>query len=190
MRKSPKIFRSDKKAWDLVIQHEGWLRRQITRHGPRLRSFGIDTDDLVQEVRIAAFSAARYWDREKAAFTTYVDYWIRSAIGICKHQHFFWSSKDHSRCPKLMHIGDATAEEFERRLDAPTEPRDPEQAAIDAAALNHIELLPERLQYTMKEWLAGETLASTAKKMGLTRERVRQLRLIAVDKLRSIRRAA
>lgn len=176
------------KAWKLVTENERWLRKQGGYYFRMLSGRGIHLvfEDLMQEVRIAAFHGALRWDPKRARFTTYANYWIRVGVRTYLHSQLYWYSQ-RRRTPSVSWIEDSkfpNGEPYGEIARAISGPGDSEREMEAGEVRAALALLPDRLKKVAGELSKERTLESVSKDLGVTRERVRQIMEDALYHLR------
>ena len=165
-----------------VADHLGLAGLAAKLYGSR--RVGLERDDFFQEACVGLLKAAKRHDPERGAFSTYGMLWARSAI--------LRQLSRHARPPTVSlstpidDDGDTTLEEL---LPAPGESPEAEVMVREARAL--LDHLPERSAdvLRLRFGLAGDrelTLAEVAAKLGTSAERVRQIEMKALVKLRRV----
>lgn len=131
-------------------------------------------DDLVQEMRLALFDAARTFDPDKGAFTTFAHWKMRGWLSRILHR---WAS-----LPMPPHDPD-----FFDNLpdDAPSADALAERAELRDAVADAMRFLsPREREAIQRRHFDGKMLDDVARDWGVTRERVRQIQIRAEAKLR------
>jgi RNA polymerase nonessential primary-like sigma factor len=178
-----------------------YQRRMHSRDLP-----GLTYDDLVAAAWEGLLAGARKFDHSRGhAESTYLIWWIRHAVGR--------AFENHARLVRVpvweqvkRHKEGTTRREFTVRLDAPLDASNPDSGSLHEAfadpntdALDpeahlvandlHEELaaaidcLPARHATVLRGRLAERTLFEIGVELGLSRERVRQLEVEAVEML-------
>lgn len=146
----------------------------------RAKHYRVDLDtyeDLMSLGRMAVLDAVRTWRPGKATFVAWMTQWV--------HARMWAHAKKAMKREKYTR--DFAREVVERPANADV------QLATDA---QHTELrgaiakLPTRLRMVMRGRLEGKTLADIGRDVDLSRERVRQLEALALERLRRTMEAA
>jgi RNA polymerase sigma factor (sigma-70 family) len=161
------------------------------KHGYR----GIDLDDLIQVANIAIIKAVDDgFDPEKGRLTTYItrkifweiDRYIKdnySTIRVPNYTNGKPSDKFSGITNQIIERG---VQALPRDWDVPIadrEPTDKEDLERLRKAIN--DLPDERIKEVIKSRLRGETLKEIGKRIGVTREWIRQLEIKGIRQLRA-----
>jgi RNA polymerase sigma factor (sigma-70 family) len=179
----------------------GWAIKKWFRQASAV--YGVPEEDLAQEGYIGLLRAAELWDPARGTFATCAAQWIRQRVGR------YLLGADFVRVP--VHVTGAERRELRARLaprgwpvlpsgDEATlpDPGSPDPAA-EAAERERLELgrhvaedllrqLHPRPRFVVEQRLAGRKLQDIADELQLSRERVRQIQLIAIRRLRRLAR--
>lgn len=173
---------------ELVVQWSGLPRFVAKKYRGILRARGIDQDDAEQVGHVALLRAAEIWDESRGVrFATYAVWSIRHRVELL------------IRTDGLIHVPAAHAERFGGRAKRARHPGGIEDA-LHVAARREDEDRPEpdemeklrdamrflsaRQQTVVMGRAEGRTLAEMGERVGLSKERVRQIELAAMEKLR------
>lgn len=151
-------------AWRLAMRGYCWMVQRL------------GTDEARSAVDAGVVEAARRFDPERGrAFITYAMFWVRSrlqdAVRAIDRQPV---ALDSERCPEPA-----------------ADDRPPSVEDIDAADRVNalLRVLPERYQAVLRMTLAGMSYREVGERLGCGKERVRQLRNKALERLRALVRA-
>lgn len=161
------------------------------------RYFGLaDHDDILAEGRVGLTIAAMRFDAEQGyAFSTYAWPWIRSQIGtfVRRARAGGVNKIPAGHREPLYHVD---VDELEAAADTPTGEdvmiAEQQRACADLAIERAMGPLTARERYVAQRRLLTEDpepLLDLAKRMGITRERVRQIQKAALGKLGKVLRA-
>lgn len=181
-------------------------------HKFRVKAFsrGIDLEEIIQEGSIGLHRALESYNPEVAAFSTYGSWWILQTIDryIMNHDqihipvHYQVKSKgstalqeDISQLRKIRSLAEpasgATELTLEETLECPRALADEAlMVRVDAHLMSKaMESLPQKEHYAVEQRLVHDrTLQEIATEIGLTRERVRQLVLSGLERIRKYTR--
>lgn len=184
----------------LVLSH-GRLVLQFAR---KYAKYGVDQDDLIQEGNIGLLIAAEKFDRGAGVrFSTYAQFWIRSrmryyivstsrAVRVpvsAKKMKSFFSSQipcDISMNSPLgdgFEFGDTIPSSHPRPDEIVEEVIDGERAS-DAVRLAIESLKPRYADVVNSRFMGEETLEDVGRRLGVSRERVRQIETLALNEIR------
>jgi RNA polymerase sigma factor (sigma-70 family) len=151
--------------------------------GAKLR---LDEDDILSAAGLAVTQWLSHWNPKKGRATTLLQYWVRASINATsdKAGPIPHPAKLRAPVPNVVH-GDGTGVQCDRYPSPITaaicqEQRETIQHAVDQ--------LPPRLKAVVHFRFLNQpqaTLAQTGTLLGITRERVRQLELVALNQLES-----
>lgn len=182
---------------ELTRMTEHLAQRLVDALVPKARfRLASEYDDLLQEARTAIIVAARRWEPDRGAFTTAVFQWAKHVLGSLLRR----GQLVRQRGPKPVVVA------FEESNPQVTARNDPDRwtdilvlrayvpadgAELDAAmgqTLRSASALLARLQprerLVLERYYAGQTLKEIGRSIGLSRERVRQIRDEALGRLR------
>lgn len=146
-------------AWDVAL---------------RWRRSGLDVDDLAQVGMIGLMKAARGYDPERGAFSTYATYWIRASIARAAEK-------------LLKHAGLYSLDALERD-ETPDDAEGPDDELISAEQSAKVWAAVDRLDAKDREVIRarywdGASQSQVGERMGTTRTRVYQRERRAIDRL-------
>ena len=185
-------------------------REQLVRSNMRLvmkiandyRRFGMDFEDIVSSGTIGLLKAIEMFDPEKGAFSQYASAWINKYIKMGFDQCRAIHSKRYDRMTSEERSVSVAESLNEKIGDGDTEFADslvsdevsPSEAVEKASSIDAVRdaidnALDSREQYVVRAryGLDGNgvlTLREIAEKLGMTHERVRQIEVSALTKLR------
>jgi len=192
-------------AEEAIRDHDGLAHKLAYHYARRFRSF--DADDLVQEARLGLMRAASKYEPEKGnRFSTYANWWIRAFISRYIMKNFgavrrnktedqrnaFWSVEGWGRVVDMSldtPLTDDSDLSFVDFLEAPGPNQHEmfEHCELSAKCARLVEALDDREAIIFRRRIYTDekaTLDEIGKQLGITRERVRQIEVVALKKLR------
>lgn len=164
------------------------------------RARGLSFDDLVQEGSVGVLKAARNYDPARGVvFITYAWFWIRQAImQAVTERAVAIPGREHTAMVKTGGLPpvcslDGCSEDEERALihclgQAPTQDMEAEEHQARIQVWRALRLLHGRFrEVIIRRWglvRDPETLAEIGASWGLSRERVRQIEVVAISRLK------
>ncbi len=194
--------RGDKRARELLVMlYDGWCHQVAIRYAKTHRIMGeLVVEELVQECRIGLLKALEKWEPERGAFSTCAIWWLRQAMtrepnsgtssGVVPvHAHTNKTTRVHVlRAHQITSLDKPFGGDDERTFKdmLPDATEAPEFDAKDLDAIpDLLKLLPERQRFVIQRYFFDEkTLQEIGDELGVSRERIRQLVVIAIDKLK------
>lgn len=132
-------------------------------------------EDVLSEMLLALWRAAQVWDPVRGKFSTYACWWMRSHT--TRHLRRRWRDRrlrTISLDATITHAGDEPRTLAEITPDPRAhEPSEPLQAD---EVLDALRCLPSRDRDVIEALAAGEACESVAARLGVSHQRVRQLR--------------
>lgn len=178
-----------------IQENMGWIIMQARKYHAW---YGADLDDLIQQARIAVARASRTYRPGKGAnFLTWASLQIRAELQRwCKYRHALIHTPDSER-GRAAHVNVISIHaplDEDRELEEVLLPQ-AETVTTEADAGDRRDLIRRALRrLTARErqilnWRFAEelTLEAIAEKLGLSRERIRQIEFMALRKLRRSR---
>lgn len=188
-----------------TTKHIGLVHMVARRYVRLIQGTSLTYDDLVQEGRLALLHAAEKYDPAKGTFATYAVFWLRAGIGRfvadnvrtvrvpvyrngqkTRHEHPIFAVRIERTQPgydEPVNLLDAMHERFD---DSETAEESAEakgmKAVLAQAMLTRLDPR-ERIVIIGRFW-QELGLREIGEKLGLTRERVRQIEAQAIQKLR------
>lgn len=193
----PAVRAGDRAAEERFLAlHMPLIQKEAARYAARIRPGGLEQGDLMQEGRIALLTAIRKFDPERGVrFGTYAVSWVRQSMGRCL------ANENHIvRIP--VHIRNDLVEilsldyEYEGQLGDPGEPSTfGDRVASDEEPIHRqairglmvedlLSVLEDRERLIVERWCVGYSLREIGDDLGLSRERVRQIREACFGKIR------
>lgn len=171
----------------------------------RIRARGLDLDDLFQLAVVEFLAALDHYDPARSSFITFLYLYIPHHLQRAAMQHgLIWLPAGATRRGSTRAYADhaitgGAALNDRDYLEAPAwEEMDPAQRyevieegqatlRFTRRAVKAIDALPYRRAFVVRaRYLQGQTLAQVGARLGVTRERVRQIELKAIEALRKI----
>lgn len=189
---------SNVERWALVRRVEKWIETLMQRYKIPVPL----RDDLRQHVYLWLFDRADRFDASKGAITTWAGWQFRGALRHFKirHERVFGPSRGSLTSLKLQDDCDTRARWSPvthgalvsnglRAVLALENVDDDVASSVDDAPMQRrvafaIDALPERERDVVVAIGQGQTLARTGAMLGISRERVRQIREVAFDRMR------
>jgi len=160
-----------------------WAIRSAAKYGKPLH---LDEDDILSAAGLAVTNLLRTWQPKKGRATTHLHFCVLAALkqDACKAGPIPHPAKPVAPIPKIVHADGAgvPCDRYPSPITAAIcqEQRETIQHAVDQ--------LPPRLKAVVHFRFLNQpqaTLAQTGTLLGITRERVRQLELVALNQLES-----
>jgi len=187
--------RADALYWRIILAHDAFVRR-VARFNPHDMRRGVEEEDIYQTARAAAHRGLiRYEPGRGMTVRSWVARWVKVGLqrsadragDIHTPSNFscgqrVWST---GRLDAPIDAGDRDAPRFVDRLSAETV--DPVDALTEAR--NHarytaaLAAMPFRDAEILRRCLAGESLTDIGPHVGVSRERVRQIRERAIRRV-------
>ena len=183
----------------LVEKCTPWARNIVRRAYERndKRSGALDLDDLTQSAMCGLMSAAIRYEAQRGKWSTYCTWWIRQAIGRAMRQESYMIRVPEARQYQLRRnqLDEEETDRIRNIMCTTLKPMteylpDRERVAPPGDLLPEMtRLLDKReLEVVLRRFGIGDHTRQTLKDIGahlkLSRERIRQLQNIALDKLR------
>lgn len=164
----------------------------------------IDNEDLQQEAIFAIMNAVKYFNAEKgASFGVYLEYWLHYHLGQyvlrnvnlvrpCTNYLVFESAELSEVTKKAIddyhNFSYVNIDNPECEYQLPEKPQDCDRA-ICGKQLKKLaqKELPERTYDILCGRCDDKSLSQLGKKHSLSKERIRQIELLAIQKLRKVR---
>lgn len=160
-----------------------WIRTLAVRWKRRYSTIAVDLDDLCQAGVLGALKASPNWNPELGSWITYATQWIDEYMRQeCEHV-LLQGAEKRSRYRRTRELP-ATSFEAHERLE-PTD-RLNEQRVWLQRLMSQAGLSERELTILEKCELLDETLESVGEELGLSRQRVHQVRERALEKLREV----
>ncbi len=166
-----------------------------------MRAFRNHFDDILSEAFLGLSYAATKYDPSVGPFSTYATYWMRNyviryfrTIPTIRVPKYLWGQQkvrkedQHHHAEQALRVMESKPFGSLALLGISSTHKTPVEIAENRDDLSwlsdQIETLDNRSKYVVYRRLAGETLQAIAVEVGLTRERVRQIELETIAKLR------
>ena len=194
------LFKSgERQAFDMLVKSN---MRLVVKIAHDYKRFGMDLEDAVSSGTIGLLKAIDKFDPEKGAFPQYASAWINKAIrmaldsyrGIHTKRYDRMSSEERSSCiveSLNEKLGDGETEFADSLASDEVSPSEAVEKASSIEAVRDAidNALDSREQFIIRSryGLDGSgvlTLREIADKLGMTHERVRQIEVSALAKLR------
>jgi RNA polymerase primary sigma factor len=198
-----KAFRGDVKAQERLARHNV---RFVVSVAKKFQNRGVPLVDLIGEGNLGLMTAARKFDPDRGVkFISYAVWWIRQAVQAAIARHGRPVRVPLNRTADLSRLGRTTTLLKERLSRMPTTEELARATGLTVEAVRSLSALNTeavRLDQPTREGEGGErierfvadqeatddgqarTLEEIGKMMGVTRERIRQLRDRALTRLR------
>ena len=154
-------------VWHIRSGEYEYLQTLINRYMPYIKSVAsrfnqFESEDIIQEGRMAIFSATKVFDGEKASFSTFVKLCINRAVG-----DYVKAFSVKKRIPQKLIT---SIEDLELSID-----ENPEKLVIDKESYDLLsKKLKERLsdlEYkVLREFLAGASYVESAQKLKISQK--------------------
>lgn len=186
---------ADALYWRVILAHDAYLRRasHYSHHDARR---GVEEDDIYQSARLGAWRGLpRFVPSKGATVRAWIAWWAQAEIQVSPDRA--GDVRTPSRSPRWARVWSTM------RLDAPIDAGRPESDRLGdrlsadtsdpvevlTEARNHaryaaaVAALPERDAEILHRCLAGESLTDIGPRVGVSRERVRQIRDRAIRRV-------
>lgn len=192
----------DKRALELLVMlYNEWCLGRATEYARTRRIKGdLVVEELAQECRMALLKALDYWKPEVGAFTTCAHWWLLHAMGrepnsgtscVAIPVHAWKQDGTRKLSVNALRpisldkpIGDDDDRTLKDMLVDATDQPEFDAEDIDALQMA-LKQLPERERVVIEKYYLGEqTLAEVGVEFGVSRERIRQLVEVGIDKLK------
>lgn len=193
-----------------IAQHQGLVRMFARRYERWIRGTNcLSFEDLCQVGNLGLIRAAKGWEPEKGAFSTYAKWWVCNYIRreilhkLRTVRVPEWAQRDGRRHPKRTapietnRSGSINADESDHQalitdfmLDRIEPDETPEETVSRAERTEMVPRIfrqlscPRERAIIRKRFFEGLTLQQVGDSIGLTKERVRQIEAEALKKLR------
>ncbi|MFN3649031.1 MAG: sigma-70 family RNA polymerase sigma factor [Armatimonadota bacterium] len=159
-----------------------WFLRRF--HVPK--GLGLEREDLISEARLALCHAARAWDPDRGAFSTYARTAIHNwLLRVCR-----LNRNRQTLRPQLVSlsapVGETEEDSFMDLLPDPDVVLDEQvcQSHLSDSLHQAIQELPEREREILQNVLRGRATSHIAQEQGCSRQRIEQIQSRAVRRLR------
>ena len=180
-------------------------RDELVRHNMRLvlkmannyKNYGMGIEDLISNGTVGLLKAIEHFDASRGTFATYARWWIKKYIvmglnhsGIVNESRWERGKTRSESISLESPIGDDGLKIGDTFFDDGDNPQEfAEKQDIKERLMDAIDCLNEKERFivTARNGIGAEeamTLEQIARRLNVTRERVRQLEEIALDKLR------
>ena len=193
--------RGDREAIDLLISAN---LAYVVHIAKGFRGRGLPFEDVIAEGCVGLLKAIRHYRAERGTrFMTYASFWVRKEIlaAITDQPHTIhvprYAREHGCNTPRLLRLDVPEYSEGESSLGDRLRHHDPlpVEALIESGQVRRLRRLLLRLEprdQAVLAWRYGlggqpeQTLAEIAERLGLSRERVRQIEVSALARLREV----
>lgn len=168
---SQPVRRDAETAWAMTYEHRGLVHFVLNKYRTRLTLH--DREELEQECMLLLFRAAERFDEERGKFSTFAIWYIRSALSN-------YLRKKQRRLRRESQAGSPLVDKILERQVVP------ESDSTPTVVLDRLDALVLKLDPIDRTilWSLDKSGAEIGRELGLSRERIRQRRNRALDRLR------